>query len=64
MEGYIGEVKSVKKVGGDMKVSLDGVDYLIESKDVNIVEGDLVRIIGSQGVSMKVEKTDQLLVKK
>jgi hypothetical protein len=30
---YIGAKRSVKKVGDGLKISLDGVDYLIESDD-------------------------------
>lgn len=52
---YIGEKRSVKKVGGDMKISLDGVDYLIESDD-DIASGDRVEVTGHKGVSMKVKK--------
>ena len=39
-----------------MKITLDGVDYLIISDDNSIVEDDLVRVIGFHGVSMKVNK--------
>ncbi len=42
---YIGEKRSVKKSGGDYKISLDGVEYLIES-DEDITPGDTVEIIG------------------
>lgn len=56
MEKYLGEKKYVKKIGSDMKISLDGVDYLIISDDKSIVEDDLVRVIGFHGVSMKVNK--------
>ncbi len=63
MDQYIGLTRSVKKIGTDLKISLDGVDYLIESDDeVNI--GDKVRIIGHHGVSMKVEKLMKPMAKK
>ncbi len=31
---YIGEIRSVKKSGDEYKISLDGVEYLIDSEDV------------------------------
>lgn len=52
---YIGEKRSVKKIGGDLKVSLDGVEYLVESDD-DITSGDKVEVIGHKWVSMKVKK--------
>jgi membrane protein implicated in regulation of membrane protease activity len=45
----------VKKSGGDLRISLDGVEYLIES-DEEISSGDKVEIVGHKGVSMKVKK--------
>lgn len=50
---YIGEKRSVKKVGWDLKISLDGVDYLIESDD-DIAPSDKVEVIGHKGAAMKV----------
>jgi membrane protein implicated in regulation of membrane protease activity len=58
MDKYLGMKRSVKKVGTDMKISLDGVDYLIESED-EIVVGDKVKIRGHQWVSMKVDKLEK-----
>lgn len=52
---YKGMTRTVKRVGGDFKISLDGVDYLIES-DEEIKAGDKVEIISHAGVSMKVKK--------
>ena len=52
---YVGEKRTVKKVWGDLKISLDGVDYLFLSED-EIVAGDKVEIIWHKGVSMKVKK--------
>ncbi len=54
---YIGEKRSVKKVWGDMKISLDWVDYLISSED-EIASGDKVEVTGHKGVSMKVKRVD------
>ena len=42
---YIAQVRSVKKVGGDYKISLDGVDYLVDS-DEELVAGDKVEVVG------------------
>ncbi len=55
---YIGEKRSVRKISGDMKISLDGVEYLIESED-EIGSGDRVEIIGHKGISMKVKKIEK-----
>lgn len=58
MDQYIGLARSVKKTGWDLKISLDGVDYLIDSDD-EINAGDKVKIIWHHGVSMKVEKVNK-----
>ena len=55
---YIAQVRSVKKVGGDYKISLDGVDYLVDS-DEELVVGDKVEVVGHQGASMKVRKVNE-----
>lgn len=52
---YIGEKRVVKKSNTDLKISLDGVDYLIES-DETLSVGDKVEVIGHKGVSMRVKK--------
>lgn len=52
---YLGEKRVVKKSGGDLRISLDGVEYLIESEE-EISSGDKVEIVGHKGVSMKVKK--------
>ncbi len=52
---YIGEKRSVKKIAGDLKISLDGVEYLIDAED-EIVAGDKVEVLWHKGVSMKVKK--------
>lgn len=52
---YIGQKRSVKKSGDEYKISLDGVEYLVESEDV-LTSGDRVEIMGHHGVSMKVKK--------
>lgn len=54
---YIGQVRSARKVGGEYKISLDGVDYLIES-ETDITVGDKVEIIGHKGASMKVRRAN------
>ncbi len=54
---YIGQVRTVKKVGGDFKISLDGVDYLVES-DAEISAWEKVKIVGHQWVSMRVERAE------
>lgn len=55
VDKYLGQVRSVKKVGGEWKISLDGVDYAIETDD-EISQGNKVEVIGHGGASMKVKK--------
>lgn len=55
MDQYIWLTRSAKKAWWDLKISLDGVDYLVDSDD-EITAGDKVIIVGHHGVSMKVEK--------
>lgn len=55
VDRYIGEKRSVKKIAGDLKISLDGVEYLIDAED-EIVAGDKVEVLWHKGVSMKVKK--------
>ena len=52
---YIWEKRSVKKSCGDLRISLDGVEYLIESDD-EILAGEKVEVTGHKGASMKVKK--------
>ena len=52
---YIGEKRTVKKVAGDLKISLDGVDYIVESDD-EISVGNKVEVIGHKGAGMKVKR--------
>lgn len=52
---YIGEKRSVKKQAGSLKISLDGVDYNIESDD-DVTAGDKVEVVGHKGTAMKVKK--------
>ncbi|MDD2693528.1 MAG: NfeD family protein [Candidatus Gracilibacteria bacterium] len=52
---YMGQVRTIKKVSGEWKVTLDGVDYLIESED-DLSAGDKVEITGHHGVTMRVKK--------
>jgi membrane protein implicated in regulation of membrane protease activity len=58
VDQYIGEKRNIKKVWWDLKISLDGVDYLIESDD-DISAWDKVEIIGHKGASMKVKKVSK-----
>lgn len=55
MDRYIGEKRTIKKMGGDMKISLDGVDYLIDTDD-EIATGDKVEVTGHKGAAMRVRK--------
>lgn len=52
---YIGEKRTVKKHAWDLKISLDGVDYTVESDD-DIAAGDKVQVTGHKGSGMKVKK--------
>ena len=56
---YIGQIRSTKKVGGEFKISLDGVDYLVDS-DEELVAGDKVEVVGHKGASMKVKKSNNV----
>lgn len=56
---YIGEIRSVKKSGDEYKISLDGVEYLIDSEDV-LTSWDKVEVISHHGVTMKVKKVNNL----
>jgi membrane protein implicated in regulation of membrane protease activity len=55
MDRYTGEVRSVKKSWGEYKISLDGVEYVIEC-DSDVVAGDKVSVLGSHGTAMHVKK--------
>lgn len=52
---YLGEKRTVKKISGELKISLDGVEYIIDS-DEEITAGDKVEVIGHKGAGMKVKK--------
>lgn len=52
---YIGEKRTVKIISDEPKISLDGVEYMIES-DEDISAGDKVEVIGHKGASMRVKK--------
>ena len=52
---YLWEKRTAKKVGGDLKISLDGVDYLLES-DEDLESWDKVEVIWHKWASMKVKK--------
>ncbi len=52
---YIWEKRVAKKSWGDLKISLDWVEYLVVSSD-EIVSWDTVEILWHKGASMKVKK--------
>ncbi len=52
---YIGEKRTTKKSAWDLKISLDGVEYIVESDD-DIEAGDKVEVIGHKWAGMKVKK--------
>jgi len=52
---YLGERRTIKKMSGDYKISLDGVDYMAYA-DEDIVVGDRVEVIWHKGAGMKVKK--------
>lgn len=52
---YIGEKRTIKRNAGDFKISLDGVDYIVDA-DEDISVGDRVEVIGHKGAGMKVKK--------
>jgi membrane protein implicated in regulation of membrane protease activity len=57
LDEYVGMIRTVKKVGTEMKIVLDGVDYPIDTPD-EIKVGDKVKIIGHQGISLTVQKKE------
>lgn len=52
---YFGEKRTIKRNAGDFKISLDGVDYIVDA-DEDISVGDRVEVIGHKGAGMKVKK--------
>lgn len=58
VDQYMKQVRTIKKVGGEWKISLDGVDYLIESED-ELSVGDKVEVIGHHGVTMQVKRNNR-----
>ena len=47
--------RAVKKVGNELKIVLDGVDYPIETDD-DIKPSDKVKITGHKGIALIVKK--------
>lgn len=54
IDRYIGEKRKAKKVGDDLKIVLDGVDYLVLGD--NIEAGDMVEVVSAKGGSLHVKK--------
>jgi|JI10StandDraft_1071094.scaffolds.fasta_scaffold480679_2 membrane protein implicated in regulation of membrane protease activity len=52
---YTGMTRAVKKVGNELKIVLDGVDYPIETDD-DIKPSDKVKITGHKGIALIVKK--------
>ena len=52
---YVGEKRTVKKIWWELKISLDGVEYIIDA-DEEISAGDKVEVIDHKGTGMKVKK--------
>lgn len=55
VERYIWEKRNIKQTWSDLKISLDGVDYPVDS-DAELSVGDRVEVVGCKGVSMKVKR--------
>lgn len=53
LDVYLGKTRKVKKVGDDLKISLDGVDYLIDGSGIQ--SGDTVKIVSRSGSLFNVE---------
>lgn len=51
---YIGQKRKLKKVGDSFKISLDGVDYLVEWDDIGA--GDQVEVLRKKGAGFVVAK--------
>lgn len=54
IDRYIGEKRKAKKVGDDLKIVLDGVDYLVLGDDIEA--GDMVEVVSAKGGSLHVKK--------
>lgn len=54
LDAYIGEKTHIKMVDNKPKVTLDGVDYLVNSQH-KLTEGQKVEIIGREGTALIVE---------
>lgn len=54
---YIGQKRKVKKVGESFKISLDGVDYLVEWDDIGA--GDQVEVLKKKGAGFVVTKVSK-----
>lgn len=52
---YTGMIRAVKKVGNELKIVLDGVDYPIETDD-DVGPSDKVKITGHKGIALIVKK--------
>ncbi len=52
---YTGEIRTVKKISWELKISLDGVEYVIYA-DEELSAGDKVEIIWHKGTGMIVKK--------
>lgn len=57
MDIYIGQKRKVKKVGENFKISLDGVDYLVEWDDIGA--GDQVEVLKKKGAGFVVTKVSK-----
>jgi membrane protein implicated in regulation of membrane protease activity len=54
---YIGEKRTVKKSAWELKISLDGVEYIVDA-DEDIAAWDKVEILWHKGTGMKVKKAN------
>ncbi len=57
IDAYIGQKRKLKKVGDSFKISLDGVDYLVEWDDIGA--GDQVEVIKKKGAGFVVAKVSK-----
>ncbi|MBP9779393.1 hypothetical protein KBD33_02080 [Candidatus Gracilibacteria bacterium] len=57
METYIGLKRKVKSQGDTLKITLDGVDYIVEGDDIEV--GKQVEIVGVHGAGFSVKNVQK-----
>lgn len=58
IDRYVGEKRSIKKVAGDWKITLDGVEYLVTSEE-ELSSGDRVEVMAHRGAGFLVKRIEK-----